>query len=153
MTRTVKVGPLSIGGGAPVSVQTMYDIPLSKLEERFDSRMAVLKAMGCDMIRFSYPDIAEHDALCEVVRRCPMPVVADIHFDWRNALDAMDCGVAKIRINPGNIGEKWKTEEIVRKACDKGVAIRIGLNSGFTSETATFSAYGLLRTLSALYKT
>ncbi|MBO4409941.1 MAG: flavodoxin-dependent (E)-4-hydroxy-3-methylbut-2-enyl-diphosphate synthase [Spirochaetales bacterium] len=130
MTRTVKVGPLSVGGGAPVSVQTMYDIPLSKLEERFDSRMAVLKAMGCDMIRFSYPDIAEHDALCEVVRRCPMPVVADIHFDWRNALDAMDCGVAKIRINPGNIGEKWKTEEIVRKASDKGVAIRIGLNSG-----------------------
>ena len=130
MNRTVKVGPLSIGGGAPVSVQTMYDIPLSKLEERFDSRMAVLKAMGCDMIRFSYPDIAEHDALCEVVRRCPMPVVADIHFDWRNALDAMDCGVAKIRINPGNIGEKWKTEEIVRKASDKGVAIRIGLNSG-----------------------
>ena len=130
MTRQVKVGPLLIGGNAPVSVQTMYDIPLSRLEEKFESRMGVLKAMGCDIIRFSYPDIKEHDALCDVVRMCPMPVVADIHFDYRNALDAMDCGVAKIRINPGNIGERWKTEEVVRKALDKGVAIRIGLNSG-----------------------
>ena len=130
MTKEVKVGGLRIGGDAPVSVQTMYDIPLSRLEERFESRMGVLKAMGCDIIRFSYPDISEHDALCEVVRRCPMPVVADIHFDYRNAMDAMDCGVAKIRINPGNIGARWKTEEVVRKALDKGVAIRIGLNSG-----------------------
>ena len=130
MTKEVKVGSLRIGGDAPVSVQTMYDIPLSRLEERFESRMGVLKAMGCDIIRFSYPDIAEHDALCEVVRRCPMPVVADIHFDYRNAMDAMDCGVAKIRINPGNIGARWKTEEVVRKGLDKGVAIRIGLNSG-----------------------
>lgn len=130
MTKEVHVGPLTIGAGAPVSVQTMYDIPLSRLEERFESRMAVLKAMGCDIIRFSYPDISEHEYLCDVVRRCPMPVVADIHFDWKNAMDAMDCNVAKIRINPGNIGERWKTEEIVRKALDKGVAIRIGLNSG-----------------------
>ena len=130
MTKEVHVGPLTIGADAPVSVQTMYDIPLSRLEERFESRMAVLKAMGCDIIRFSYPDISEHEYLCDVVRRCPMPVVADIHFDWKNAMDAMDCNVAKIRINPGNIGERWKTEEIVRKALDKGVAIRIGLNSG-----------------------
>ena len=130
MTREVKVGSLTIGGKSPVSVQTMYDIPLSSLEESFESRMAVLKAMGCDIIRFSYPDIKEHDQLCKVVELCPMPVVADIHFDWRNAMDAMDCNVAKIRINPGNIGEKWKTEEIVRKALYKGVAIRIGLNSG-----------------------
>ncbi len=130
MTKEVRVGSLTIGGSSPVSVQTMYDIPLSKLEEKFESRMAVLKAMGCDLIRFSYPDVAEHDALCEVVRRCPMPVVADIHFDYRNAMDAMDCGVAKIRINPGNIGDRWKTEEVVRKALDKGIAIRIGLNSG-----------------------
>lgn len=130
MTKKVQIGPLAIGGSSPIAVQTMYDIPLSRLEENFSSRMAVLKAMGCSVIRFSYPDIKEHDALCSVVRQCPMPVVADIHFDWHNAMDAMDCGVAKIRINPGNIGERWKTEEIVRKALDKNVAIRIGLNSG-----------------------
>lgn len=130
MTREVTVGNLTIGGNAPVSVQTMYDIPLSKLEEGFDSRMSVLKGMGCDIIRFSYPDIKEHDILKDIVKRCPMPVVADIHFDYKNALDAISCGVAKIRINPGNIGDKWKSEEVVKAAKDAGCAIRIGLNSG-----------------------
>ena len=130
MTKTVQVGNICLGGTSPIAVQTMYDIPLSQLEEGFESRMHVLKGMGCDIIRFSYPDIKEHDALCKVVKLCPMPVVADIHFDWHNAMDAMDCGVAKIRINPGNIGARWKTEEIVKKAKDSNIAIRIGLNSG-----------------------
>ena len=130
MTKTVQVGNICLGGTSPIAVQTMYDIPLSQLEEGFEARMHVLKGMGCDIIRFSYPDIKEHDALCKVVKLCPMPVVADIHFDWHNAMDAMDCGVAKIRINPGNIGARWKTEEIVKKAKDSNIAIRIGLNSG-----------------------
>lgn len=136
MSKQVKVGNIFIGGNAPISVQTMYDIPLSKLEEGFDARMAVLKAMGCDIIRFSYPNISEHDILKDVAKRCPMPVVADIHFDYKNAMDAMDCSVAKIRINPGNIGTRWKTEEVVRKALDKGIAIRIGLNSGSLPRTS-----------------
>lgn len=130
MSRRVSIGGVGIGGGCPIAVQTMYDIPLSNLEEGFEARMHVLKGMGCDVIRFSYPNLAEHDILKHVVEVCPMPVVADIHFDWRNAMDAMDCGVAKIRINPGNIGAKWKTQEIVKKAKDSGTAIRIGLNSG-----------------------
>ncbi|MCF0261656.1 MAG: flavodoxin-dependent (E)-4-hydroxy-3-methylbut-2-enyl-diphosphate synthase, partial [Sphaerochaetaceae bacterium] len=94
MTKKVKVGSIKMGAGENVSVQTMYDIPLSKLEDRFQSRMNVLKAMGCDIIRFSYPDIKEHDMLCTVVKETPMPVVADIHFDYKNAMDAMDCNVA-----------------------------------------------------------
>ena len=130
MTKTVQVGNICLGGTSPITVQTMYDIPLSQLEEGFEARMHVLKGMGCDIIRFSYPELKEHDALCKVVKLCPMPVVADIHFDWHNAMDAMDCGVAKIRINPGNIGVRWKTEEIVKKAKDSNIAIRIGLNSG-----------------------
>ncbi len=130
MTKTVQVGNITLGGSSPIAVQTMYDIPLSQLEEGFEARMHVLKGMGCDIIRFSYPNLKEHDALCKVVKLCPMPVVADIHFDWRNAMDAIDCNVAKIRINPGNIGARWKTEEIVKKAKDAGIAIRIGLNSG-----------------------
>lgn len=137
MTKSVKVGSVTVGGNNPLTVQTMYDIPLSQLEENFTSRMSVLKAMGCDIIRFSYPDIKEHDALCRVVKTCPMPVVADIHFDYRNALDSIDCGVAALRINPGNIGARWKTEEVVRKALDKGVAIRIGLNSGSLPENTS----------------
>ncbi|MCF0237583.1 MAG: (E)-4-hydroxy-3-methylbut-2-enyl-diphosphate synthase [Sphaerochaetaceae bacterium] len=130
MTREVKIGNIKIGGSNPVAVQTMYDIPLCSLEENFQVRMNILKAMGCDIIRFSYPNINEHEYLKKVVNLCPMAVVADIHFDYKNALDALDCNVAKIRINPGNIGTRWKTEEIVKKALDKGVAIRIGLNSG-----------------------
>ncbi len=134
-TRRVKVGDLYIGGTSPVSVQTMYDIPLCKLEDGFEKRMKALKAMGCDIIRFSYPNINEHESLCKVTSLCPMPVVADIHFDWHNAMDAMDCNVSKIRINPGNIGAKWKTQEIVKKAKDKQIAIRIGLNSGSLPST------------------
>ena len=130
MTRTVFVGSVPVGGENPVSVQTMYDIPLDCLEVRFASRMSVLKAMGCNIIRFSYPSVKDHDVLCRVVKECPMPVVADIHFDYRNALDSLDCNVAALRINPGNIGSRYRTEEIVRKALDKDVAIRIGLNSG-----------------------
>lgn len=130
MTKEVTLGSLKIGKDNPVSVQTMYDRPLSVLEPGFEVRMKVLKGMGCDVMRFSYPDIKEHDQLSYVVSKCPMPVVADIHFDYRNALDCIDCGVAGLRINPGNIGDKWKTEEIVRKAKDNNVAIRIGLNSG-----------------------
>ena len=130
MTKQVVLGNLRIGGDAPVSVQTMYDVPLSRLEADYASRMEVLKAIGCDVMRISYPDISEHDQLVKAVRECPMPVVADIHFDYRNALDAVKCGVAGLRINPGNIGERWKTEEVVRAAKDNGLAIRIGLNSG-----------------------
>ena len=130
MTKQVALGSILIGGNAPVSVQTMYDVPLSDLEPKFASRMEVLKAMGCDVMRISYPDIKEHDQLERAVKECPMPVVADIHFDYRNALDAIKCGVAGLRINPGNIGDRWKTEEVVRAAKDNGLAIRIGLNSG-----------------------
>ncbi len=136
MSRVVSVGSVKIGGSNDIAVQTMYDIPLCKLEENFESRMNILKAMGCSVIRFSYPDIKEHDYLCSVVKKCPMPVVADIHFDYRNAIDALDCNVAKIRINPGNIGARWKTEEVVKKASDKGAAIRIGLNSGSLPENS-----------------
>lgn len=134
MIKTVYVGSVPVGGDNPVTVQTMYDRPLSLLEDNFASRMAVLKAMGCDFMRFSYPDIKEHDALCLAVKQTPMPSVADIHFDYRNALDSIDCGVAALRINPGNIGARWKTEEVVRKAKDNNVAIRIGLNTGSLPE-------------------
>ena len=130
MTKVVKVGDITIGGNSEISVQTMYDIPLPLQEENLAARMNVLKSMGCDIMRVSYPHINEHEDLKRFVSNCCMPVIADIHFDWKNAMDCMDCNVAGLRINPGNIGARWKTEEIVRKASDKGLAIRIGLNSG-----------------------
>ena len=86
--------------------------------------------MGCDLIRFSYVSSQDGENFRYITSRSPIPVVADIHFDYRLALEAMDNGAAKIRINPGNIGEKWKTKMVVQKALDYGKAIRIGLNTG-----------------------
>lgn len=150
MTRSVQLGSLKIGADSPVSVQTMYDRPLSVLEPEFEKRMKVLYAMGCDVMRFSYPNIAEHDALKYVASVCPMSVVADIHFDYKNALDCMDCNVSGLRINPGNIGDRWKTEEIVKKAKDKNIAIRIGLNSGSLPPNTKNSDIPTLMTETAL---
>lgn len=131
MTRIARIGDLRIGGGSPILLQTMYDRPLgSEGEDEFRAHMISLKTMGCDIMRFSYPRREEHDKLVQAVRLCPMPVVADIHFDYRNAIDAIRCNVAKIRINPGNIGPRERTMEVARAARLNGCAIRIGLNSG-----------------------
>ena len=84
--------------------------------------------MGCDLIRFSYPDSSSKELFKKICTSSPMPVVADIHFDYRLALESIEAGAAKIRLNPGNIGAKWKVEEVVKKALGEGVALRIGLN-------------------------
>jgi 1-hydroxy-2-methyl-2-(E)-butenyl 4-diphosphate synthase len=122
---------MEIGGSAPVRIQTMWDSPLpgadsGKIIERINS----LSAMGCDIIRFSFVSEADAPVFTEICRKSPIPVVADIHFDYKMAIMALECGADKIRINPGNIGAKWKTEEVIRAASDKGAAIRIGLNNG-----------------------
>ncbi|MFA6775786.1 MAG: (E)-4-hydroxy-3-methylbut-2-enyl-diphosphate synthase [Sphaerochaetaceae bacterium] len=133
MARTAHIGTLVVGKGHPVLVQTMYDSPIPHDEEHLGElmrRLTGLKAMGCDIIRFSYPSVDDHDAFRFICIHSPMPVVADIHFDYRCALDAIACGCQKIRINPGNIGQKWMVEDVVRAAGDHGVAIRIGLNGG-----------------------
>ena len=122
---------LAIGGGNPVRVQTMYDSSIVDADiDSLVSRIGKLSAMGCDLIRFSYS--SEDDALpfSMIAKRSVMPVVADIHFDYKLALSALEHGADKIRINPGNIGARWKTKEVVLAAKDKGRAIRIGLNSG-----------------------
>lgn len=126
-----KAGSLMIGKGHPVSVQTMYSSPLQSVPpEEVVSKISSLHALGCDMIRFSF--ISEEDAapFSYIASHSVIPVVADIHFDYRMALLALESGAHKIRINPGNIGARWKTEEVVKAALDRGAAIRIGLNSG-----------------------
>jgi len=132
-THIARVGKLNIGKGNPIWIQTMYDCPLPHGVEELDAlirRLSSLHAMGCDIIRFSYPSVEDHDAFSYLCSHSPMPVVADIHFDYACALDAIACGAQKIRINPGNIGARWKVDEVVRCAKDHDVAIRIGLNSG-----------------------
>ena len=125
------VGTLAIGGDNPVRVQTMYDDSIKDTDPQLVvDRLNTLAAMGCDLLRFSYVSSQDGENFRYITSRSPIPVVADIHFDYRLALEAMDNGAAKIRINPGNIGDKWKTKMVVQKALDYGKAIRIGLNTG-----------------------
>jgi (E)-4-hydroxy-3-methylbut-2-enyl-diphosphate synthase len=119
-----------IGGGWPVSIQTMWKDPLPRTLSEVPGRIEKLSAMGCDIIRFAVPDIPAAEALGRLASMTTMPLVADIHFDWRIALRCLDFPIAKIRINPGNIGARWKTAEVAAKAADKGVPIRIGVNAG-----------------------
>ncbi|ADY13268.1 flavodoxin-dependent (E)-4-hydroxy-3-methylbut-2-enyl-diphosphate synthase [Sphaerochaeta globosa] len=129
----VMIGGKVLGRGFPILIQTMYDSALPKDIEALDEllrRIGKLNAMGCDIIRFSYPSPDDHESFSYICKRSPIPVVADIHFDYALALDAITCGCQKIRINPGNIGARWKVDEVVKSAKDHNVAIRIGLNSG-----------------------
>jgi (E)-4-hydroxy-3-methylbut-2-enyl-diphosphate synthase len=130
-TRAVKAGKVLIGGGFPLSIQTMWKEPLSRdalpgIREGLKS----LARQGCDIIRFAVPDLESADVLGALSQSSPLPVVADIHFDYRIALRCMEYPVAKIRINPGTIGEEWKVREVVAKARDAGVSIRVGINAG-----------------------
>ena len=129
--RSAFVRGLEIGGNAPVRVQTMYDDRINDIDpETVVERIYKLQAMGCDLIRFSYVSSLDKENFAYIVKHSPIPVVADIHFDYRMALEALECGADKIRINPGNIGERWKTKEIVERAKNEGRCIRIGLNTG-----------------------
>lgn len=129
--RSAKVRDIIIGGNESVKVQTMYDDKISGINpEIVVKKINDLSLMGCDIIRFSYVSSQDGENFKYITSHSPIPVVADIHFDYRLAMEAMDNGADKIRINPGNIGEKWKTKMVVEKAKDMGKAIRIGLNTG-----------------------
>ena len=129
ITRQLQLGSVFIGGDAPVSVQSMTNT-------RTDDAAATLKqikelaAVGCDVIRCAVPDMPAAQALREIVAQSPIPVIADIHFDYRMAIAAMENGADKIRINPGNIGSKERVAEVVRVAKERNIPIRVGVNSG-----------------------
>ena len=130
-----------MGADWPVSIQTMWKTPLPVFSGDNDPALASvlkkiseLKALGCDVLRFAVPDEPSALSLGAIAAGSPIPVVADIHFDWRLALRCMDFPVAKIRLNPGNIGARWKVEEVVAKAREKGVPIRVGVNAGSLPE-------------------
>ena len=127
--RSVNVGGVKIGGGAPVVVQSMtltktHDVPATT------AQIAALASAGCEIARVAVPKIEDADALSAIVRFSPIPVIADIHFNASLALRAIDAGVAAVRINPGNIGGPDKVEHVVRAAKAKGIPMRIGANSG-----------------------
>ena len=142
MTKEVLIGgkgitkKIIIGGNNPVSVQTMWKdgiVDVCENPSKLDSILKEiynLQMLGCDIIRFAVPDIPSAKSLCEIAARTSMPLVADIHFDYKLALECLKGNVAKIRINPGNIGSFENTRTVVENCRDKGVAIRIGINSG-----------------------
>lgn len=127
-TRIVKIGNKLLGGNNPILIQTMADIKTSKVDEVIKEALECEK-IGADLIRFSVLDNADVDGLKIIKNSLDIPIVADIHFDYSLAIKAMDAGVDKIRINPGNIPNKH-LKEIVFKAKDKNIPIRIGINSG-----------------------
>jgi (E)-4-hydroxy-3-methylbut-2-enyl-diphosphate synthase len=129
MTVKVKVGPLVIGGGAPVAVQSMTKTRTEDVQATV-RQIRRLERAGCEMVRLAVPDSTSAAALPQIRKRVALPLVADIHFDYRLALAAVKAGFDKVRINPGNIGADWKVREIITAAGDAGAAIRVGVNAG-----------------------
>ena len=128
-SRQIMVGNVAVGGDAPVTVQTMTNTPTSDATATIDQIRRCEEA-GADIIRVSCPDQDSTAALSQIVRAARVPIVADIHFHYRRALEAADAGAACLRINPGNIGSEAKVGEVVRAAKANGCAIRIGVNAG-----------------------
>ncbi len=129
MTRQICVGSVKIGGGAPISVQSMTKTDTRDVSQTI-AQIERLEAAGCDLVRLAVVDQEACDALARVKEAVRIPLIADIHFDHRLALRALDAGVDGLRINPGNIGGKARIAEIARAAKEWGIPIRIGVNAG-----------------------
>ena len=139
-TKTVKAGSVCIGGDSPVSVQSMLSVPAHDIEGNIRQAKALEQA-GCQIIRAAVPDM-EAVSLIECLKKeISVPLVADIHFDYRLALASIDAGVDKIRINPGNIGDDSRIKSVANACRQKGIPIRIGVNSG-SVERNILAKYG-----------
>ncbi|MCR6096747.1 flavodoxin-dependent (E)-4-hydroxy-3-methylbut-2-enyl-diphosphate synthase [Salipaludibacillus agaradhaerens] len=139
-TRPVKVGPITIGGSDEVIIQSMT---MSKTHD-VDATVAEINRLeeaGCQIVRVACPHMKDAEAIPEIKKRINIPLVVDIHFDYKLALKAIEGGADKIRINPGNIGRKEKVEAVVNAAKEKGIPIRIGVNAG-SLESRILKKYG-----------
>ena len=128
-TRVVRIGDVAIGGENPIRIQSMCNTKTEDVEATV-AQIRALTAAGCEIVRVAVPTVAAAEAVGEIRRQIKIPLVADIHFDYRLALAAMEHGADKIRINPGNIGEDWKLREVVTAAKERNIPIRVGVNSG-----------------------
>lgn len=128
-TRAVSVGSLTIGGGAPISVQSMTNV-YTHQKDACLAQIKRLAAAGADLVRVAVPSAQDTAVLKELVGLSPVPLIADVHFHFERALEAVAAGVAKIRLNPGNIADRAKVEQVIHACADRGVAIRVGVNSG-----------------------
>lgn len=140
-TRKVSVGQIGIGGDSPVTVQSMTNTDTADFEKTF-GQLRVLEDAGCDIVRIAVPSVESAEVFRYLKNRgVRAPLVADVHFDYKIALAAVSAGADKIRINPGNIGEKWKVREVADACRSSGLPIRIGVNSG-SVEKKLLEKYG-----------
>lgn len=139
-TREVLLGGIRIGNGAPVTVQSMTNTD-TRDPDATAEQIDRLTAAGCEIVRVAVPDEASASALRQIHDRSPIPLIADIHFDYRLAIRALEAGVEGLRINPGNIGERRHVDAVVDAAKAAGAAIRVGVNSG-SVEKALLREYG-----------
>lgn len=160
-SRQITLGGVRIGGGAPISVQSMTNTDTRNASATV-SQIKRLEEAGCEIVRVGVPDETAAHAIGDIKRQIAIPLVADIHFDYRLALIALESGADGLRINPGNIGARWKVEEVVKSASERGAPIRIGVNAGSldrellhkyggpTAQAMADSAIGHLRILEEL---
>ncbi len=128
-TRQIQVGPVAVGGGAPVSVQSMTTTKTADVDGTL-SQVYALAGAGADIVRITCNDVAAAEGLAEIVPRSPVPIVADIHYQYRLALAALEAGVHCLRLNPGNIRKPHQIRAVARESKDRGVPIRVGVNAG-----------------------
>lgn len=129
LTKQINIGGVPVGGGAPIAIQSMTNTDTRDAKATLAQIRALAEA-GCDIVRCAVPDKTAAEALREICAGSPIPVVADIHFDYRLALAAIEAGVDKIRLNPGNIGGADRVQAVVKAAKERHLPIRIGVNSG-----------------------
>ncbi|PHR00010.1 MAG: 4-hydroxy-3-methylbut-2-en-1-yl diphosphate synthase [Marinosulfonomonas sp.] len=128
-SRKIHVGNVPVGGDAPIAVQTMTNTLTSDASATIKQVLACAEA-GADIVRISVPDVASSAALKEIVSESPVPIIADIHFHYKRAIEAAEAGAACLRINPGNIGKPERVHDVIQAAKDHGCSIRIGVNAG-----------------------
>ena len=129
MSRQIKIGDVLVGGGAPVVIQSMLNTKTTDVQGSLE-QLRALKAAGCQVARLAVPDNVSADAFKEICAHSPLPLVADIHFDYKLAIKAAEGGASKIRINPGNIGGEDRVKAVVDVCKSKNIPIRIGVNGG-----------------------
>lgn len=148
-TRQIKVGDVKIGGNAPVSIQSMTKVETSNVRAVVAQIKALEKA-GCEIIRVAVKNFEDAEALRAIKRKVNIPVVCDIHFNYRLALKCISGGADKIRLNPGNIKNRDEVKQVVKAAKGAGIPIRIGLNSGSTNSDLVVSALNYIKIFEAL---
>src|ERR1700704_2394437 len=129
MTRQIQVGPVAVGGGAPVSVQSMTTTKTADVDGTLAQTYSLAGA-GCDIVRCTCNEEPAAEGLAQIVPRSPVPIVADIHFQYKLALAAIEAGVQALRLNPGNIRKPEHIKAVAAEAKARGIPIRIGVNAG-----------------------